>query len=323
MHRYIFANITRASEDILVKNARVLPASSPDLPERCLSFPIRIASSSSDRFLPSMTSPRTFVLTLCSGAAAVFVSLPLHADTVTLGASQDNSVFQNNVNNSNGGGPGIFAGTNGNASPRRGLIEFNVAGGVPSGATITAVTLQLTVGQLGGGSTMGRTIDLFDLSRAWGEGTAGQSTAIGGTGQGATAGTDDATWSANQYNVSTWTTAGGDHAATASATTAMTTVSLNSVFSWSSTALVTDVQGWLTAPSTNNGWEVISENEATSQSLLGFYSREGMQVSGVTASQLPQLTISYTVPEPAPGALLLVGTAALGLGAAMRHRRRA
>ncbi len=271
-----------------------------------------------------MNAPRTLLLALCL-AAAFSAS---RADTLTLGASQDNSIFQNNVNNSSGGGPGIFSGTNGNGSPRRGLIEFNVAGGVPAGATITAVTLQLTVGQLGGGSSMARTVDLFDLTKDWGEGTAGQSTAIGGTGQGAAAGTGDATWNANHYTVSTWATAGGDHAATASATAGLATVSLNSVFSWSSAALVTDVQGWLNNPASNDGWEIISENEATAQSLLGFYSREGTQVSGVTASQLPQLTISYNlpatgVPEPSGAVWLLAGAAALGLGAILRRRQRA
>lgn len=270
-----------------------------------------------------MTSLRASIFCLCAAASTIFLPLPSRADTLTLGASQDNSIFQNNVNNSNGGGPGIFSGASGMSSPRRGLIEFNVAGSVPSGATITAVQLQLTVGQLGGGSSTGRTISLYTLTSGWGEGTVGASTTIGGTGQGSPAGTGDATWNANRYNISNWTAAGGDYAATASATAALSTVSLNSVFTWSSLGLVTDVQNWLNNPSSNDGWILINAAETTSQSLLGFYSREGGQVSGVTASQLPQLTVTYTVPEPTTCILVLAGVGLLVTRAAQRDRKRA
>lgn len=240
---------------------------------------------------------------------------------MTIGASQDNSIFQNNVSNSNGGGPGIFSGANGMLSPRRGLIEFNITGSLPSNSTITGAQLQLTVGQLGGGSSTGRTIGLYTLTSGWGEGTVGASTSIGGTGQGAAANTGDATWNANHFNVSAWTTAGGDYVSTASATATLSTVSLNSVFTWSSTGLVADVQNWLNNPTSNDGWDIINAAETTSQSLIAFYSREGQQVAGVTASQLPQLTITYTVPEPPAGAALCAGAGLLMLGAFRRRRR--
>ena len=276
------------------------------------------------RMPPSTTlafRPLTLVASMLVGFASLAASA--RADTVALGASQDNSVFQNNVNNSNGGGPGIFSGANGTGSPRRGLIEFNVAGSVPGNATITGVQLQLTVGQLGGNSTAGRTIGLYGLTANWGEGTVGASTAIGGTGQGTAANTGDATWNANRFNLSTWAAAGGDHAAAASANATLNTVALNSVFTWSSAGLVGDVQGWLNNPASNNGWELINAAEGTAQSLLGFYSREGQQVGGVAASQLPLLTITYTVPEPAPAAVLAGGLAALAVGVAFRRRGQA
>src|SRR6516164_152672 len=80
------------------------------------------------------------------------------AATITIGASKDASIFENNVNNSNGAGPGIFAGTNGMDSPRRGLIDFNIAGNVPAGATVTNVELTLHLGQVAGTDQTPRTI---------------------------------------------------------------------------------------------------------------------------------------------------------------------
>src|SRR5579863_6455678 len=102
--------------------------------------------------------------------------------TVTIGGGsdsniatdvKDNTIFQNNTSNSDGGGPGMFAGTNGTSSPRRGLIEFNVAAKVPAGATITSVQLELFLGQIagsgGGGGSGTFNIGLYKVAEAWGE----------------------------------------------------------------------------------------------------------------------------------------------------------
>jgi len=67
------------------------------------------------------------------------LSVPATAATITLGATKDATIFENHVDNSNGAGPGIFAGTNGMNSPRRGLMDFDIASDVPAGATITNV----------------------------------------------------------------------------------------------------------------------------------------------------------------------------------------
>src|ERR1700712_4481508 len=72
------------------------------------------------------------------------------AATATVVASKDNSLFANNVDNSNGGGAGVFVGTTNsvqNNSVRRGLLEFDIASVVPSGATITEVNLTMYLGQ--------------------------------------------------------------------------------------------------------------------------------------------------------------------------------
>ena len=78
---------------------------------------------------------------------AGYSSASVHAAVVTLGADKDTSIFQNNVNNAGGGGPGLFAGTNGGNSPRRALISFDLSS-IPAGSTITDVQITLTLGQV-------------------------------------------------------------------------------------------------------------------------------------------------------------------------------
>ena len=243
----------------------------------------------------------------------ITVSAPLAADAVTIGASKDATIFENNVNNSNGAGPGIFAGTNGMDSPRRGLIDFDIAGNVPAGATITNVQLTLYLGQVAGGGSGAETIGLFELEADWGEGTTGSGAMIGGTGQGFPANPGDATWNARFFPGTLWTTPGSDHDATASATTVVGST-INDPFTWLSTpALVSDVQGWLDTPSSNFGWALINLDETTPTDFRAFYTRE---FNGPTLR--PELEITFTpstaVPEPTNITLLTLGMLGLVLG---------
>src|SRR5262245_57590830 len=93
------------------------------------------------RFLIVLTLP-----VVCVGLSTDALS----GATITIGASKDVTIFQNNVNNSSGGGYGLFAGTNGTGSPRRALIDFDIAGNLPAGATIQSVQLTLILGQVAG-----------------------------------------------------------------------------------------------------------------------------------------------------------------------------
>ena len=106
-------------------------------------------------------------------------------DLVTNGASHDASIFSNNPNNSNGAGPGMFAGTDGGPQSLRGLISFDVASAVPAGSTITGVQLTMYLGMVAGTVSGSQAIELHRLLSSWGEGTTESSaTTIGGTGQG-------------------------------------------------------------------------------------------------------------------------------------------
>lgn len=230
------------------------------------------------------------------------------ADQVTIIASKDNSIFQNSPTNSAGAAGGIFVGANGNTSPRRGLVAFDIASNIPAGATIDSATVTLYLGQAP--STTLRSIELHRLNVNWGEGTAGTGSAIGGSGNGFSPAAGGATWNEGMPGIP-WT-AGGDFVATASASVSVgNTIDVPSV--WASTpSLVSDVQNWLTNPASNFGWELVNAGESTSQTVKAFYSREATQVGF-----RPSLTIAYTVPEPAAAALFGCASAV-----AMLFRRR-
>jgi hypothetical protein len=246
-----------------------------------------------------------------STVAFVLALIPTAAwsATASISASKDNTIFQNPANNSAGGAPGIFAGTNGMGSPRRGLLEFDVAAGVPAGATITAVELRMYLGNAPNNNP--QTIGLNRRTADWGEGTAGSSTtAIGGSGSGFAAGPGDATWNQRMNGSANWSNPGatGDFNAVASGS-ATVTGPVETGFSWLSTAaLVADVQSWLDSPATNFGWALINGNEASAGTVKAFYSRSAAQnASGGSLDEAfrPMLTITY-IPEPSTAVLLVL-----------------
>lgn len=259
------------------------------------------------------------------------MKMAVRADVITIGVSRDATIFSNNVNNSNVAGPGVFAGTNSNNSPRRSLLEFDIAGSLPANAIITGVELKLTLGQVagsGGGGAGGNPVDrifsFYRLLADWGQNltpilpataTGASATAIGGTGQGFPANPGDVTWNESFYQQTSWTTPGGDFAATASVTLAVPASAPppGTVFTWPSTpALVADVQQWYDNPNSNYGWLLKNDIETGMQGFFSFYSREwsdraeNLGTPASNAEEEPMLTITY-VPEPTAAVLLLIG----------------
>ena len=246
---------------------------------------------------------------------------PAWSATAIIGASRDNSIYQSAVNNSAGGAAGIFAGTNGQGSPRRGLIAFDVAANVPAEATITGAQLTMHLGNQN--NATGQAVGLHRLTADWGEGTAGSSTLnVGGGGNGFPAAAGDATWSERFFGSTAWTNPGasGDFNPAASASATVGGL-LDAPIHWLSTPqLVSDVQSWLDGPATSFGWAIVNANEASPATVKVFYSRSAtVNAAGDTldASFRPALAVTYVVPEPSAAMLLLLACP-LALG---RRRR--
>jgi PEP-CTERM motif len=264
------------------------------------------------------------------------------AAMVTIGASQDAMIFGTSAGadtgNASGKGPALFAGADGSSNIKRSELEFNIASAnIPAGATITGVTMTLFLAQVAGsgggggsGTLSSRVLSLYDMNQPWGEGTSGSPTSagVGGTGQGFPRVNGDSTWDYAFYNSNPalaikWNSNdlglpgdaspstdlhGGNFSSTASATSTFTSFStLNAPFTWSSPGIVADVQGWVNGTETNDGWLLKSDNgETTATSFLGFWSKDGAAANNNSAIA-PELTITYSVPEPASLMLITLG----------------
>lgn len=228
------------------------------------------------------------------------------ADMVTLTTSRDNTIFQDAPGNGDGAGQVLFVGTTGQGSPRRALIGFDIAGNVPVGSTITGVQLRLVLDRAASGEFTPRPVPLCRVLADWGEGTAGRGSGGAGSGDGfpTVANGTGSTWTHRFYNTVPWTNPGGDFTTTASGSTVVGTVS-NMATVWnSSPGMVSDVQAWLTNPSSNFGWLLLGD-ESTSTTARRFFTRE----AGNSASR-PSLVVTFTPPSSAPTSRLLVAAAA-------------
>jgi spore coat protein A len=209
--------------------------------------------------------------------------------TATLSALKDNTLYESVTGAlSNGAGQRFIAGKDQSGQRRRGVIAFDVAAAVPVGAVIQSAALTLRVAS-GGGSTGTSNIALHRTLADWGEGT---SAASGDESGGANATTNDATWLHTYYPSQFWTAAGGDRFATASATLS---VSSETFYTWSTTTMVSDVQGWLDSPSSNFGWTLIGKETGGGNSQKPFYSR---QATDTTVRPVLSITYLYTPPPP-------------------------
>jgi cysteine-rich repeat protein len=189
---------------------------------------------------------------------------------------------------SNGAGEYFFAGVVANGSLRRGLLSFDVGAAIPAGSTVHDVILTLNMSRSIAGA---ETVGLHALQTDWGE---ADSDAPGQEGAGTLALPGDATWLYNFMGSSSWTTAGGDFAATASAT--QTVGPAQGDYTWSSPQMIVDVQSWLDDPSTDFGWLVLGDENSGMLSAQRFDSREN-----AIASNRPLLWIHYSASSQTAG----------------------
>ena len=204
------------------------------------------------------------------------------AETLVVNAAKDNTLYESTgAQFSNGQGIYLFVGLTGTGGSRRGLVAFDLSA-IPANATVTDAALSLFLSRPRADATP-ETIDLFKVLKDWGEGNSNAGTPGGG---GAPAQPGDATWLHNFFNTSFWASAGGDSAASISASTAVSTN--NRTYTWTGSGMVADVQSWVANPASNFGWLIVG-NEGNQQSAQRFHTSEH-------ASNKPQLTVTYTLP---------------------------
>ena len=239
----------------------------------------------------------------------IHIALNTHAQTtVILTASADNTIYQDNKDNSNGAGQNFFAGNTGGqtgSSPRRALLKFDLST-IPAGALVTSASLSLVVNRTQAGN---ESTTIHKVLASWGEGTSNAGTRDGG---GTAATTDDATWTNRLHPGTPWGTPGGDFVATASATTI---VGASGAYIFTAPTVVADIQSWLTDPATNFGW-IVKGNEGGTQTAKRFASRQNSSLTAqphlsitYTTSTVPIILTSFSAKETSTGSLLTWQTA--------------
>jgi hypothetical protein len=214
-------------------------------------------------------------------------------ETIDIVSSRDNTLYETGVATtlSNGAGDYFFAGKTGfraDGKLRRGLLAFDVAEVVPTGATINAVSLTLNVSRIPPGASP-TVFELHRLLNDWGEGA---SNAPGQEGAGTSSFPGDATWHHTFFPGTFWTSPGGEPGADfeANASASKSVGGLGS-YTWNSTPdLVFDVQGWLDQPDDDFGWLILG-GEGTDNSARRFDSRQNSE-----ADDRPTLHIDFTMP---------------------------
>ena len=230
-----------------------------------------------------MISSKTLVVVILLTALCCTVASSVSAAIINLTPSKDNTLYEYDPaegDHSNGAGFHFFAGENGMGELRRSALAFDIAGHIPAGSTILAVTLSMNMSRTA--LDTARTVELHKLLADWGEGT---SHAPGEEGDGAPATPNDATWRHRFFDTIFWTNQGGDFSATVSASQSVGPIGQ---YAWTSAQMVADVQSWLDTPGNNFGWLVLGD-ESTIATAKRFDSRE--------SASPPMLTIQY-IPGP-------------------------
>jgi hypothetical protein len=246
--------------------------------------------------------------------AAALTSLSMSfAASVVIAPSKDNTLYESASGTlSNAQGDFLFAGQTSisdGINIRRGLIAFDLGAQLPANAIITDVTLTLFANKLAS-NAFNSQVTLSRLTGDWGEGS---SRAPSPEGAGGSAQPGDATWLHQFFSNNPWTTPGGDFLSQPSATATITSPGVT--YSWSSPALVSDVQFWINNPTSNFGW-IVRGNEASSQTSVQFDSRSNFDVA-----HRPALTVEYEV-VPEPSSALLMLTAITGGAGFLRRRKK-
>jgi hypothetical protein len=230
---------------------------------------------------------------MLAGACCVLAGGRALAATQVLAPSDDTFVNQGNPVNNNGASLSFFTGTDGHGGVMRGLVRFALPASLQGRVTVTGAQLTLTVTALGDGTAgAAATETLQAVTQAWAQGNGiGDVPSSFTVGQPCGGSVSGATW--NQPNCSlagNWTTPGGTVAAAVSGQASTSGVPVGGQIVWTSAAnaqMTQDVQGWIDAPTSNNGWRIASSTEGLTAQVQRFASAE----AGTAAA--PSLSVTY------------------------------
>src|SRR5215211_4022392 len=216
---------------------------------------------------------------------------PATANIINITPSKDNTLYEYDPlegDMSNALGLHFFSGETAMGELRRGVLAFDIAGNIPPGSKITAVTLSLNMSRTPLDDP--RTVELHKLFADWGEGT---SIASGEEGDGAPATPNDATSRHLFFDTIFWTTEGGDFSATVSTSQSVGPLGQ---YTWSSAQMIADVQSWLDNPASNFGWLVLGD-ESDIATAKRFDTRESASPPALTIQYIPA---PRAIPTPRP-----------------------
>lgn len=249
-----------------------------------------------------MTRPlvvKSSVSLVAAGVVALSIFTVSNAEVVVLDSIANGTLYETTGTPlANGLGSHLFTGNNGQNLSRRGLIRFDV-GDLGSNLVVTSATLRLHVSQA---NAAANDVFLHRVLADWGVGT---TDAPGGEGGGGAATPGSATWNDAFYDVTPWTSAGGDFAGTASA---IAEVGGNGWYDWTGAGLADDLQAMLDGGFDDFGWILLGDESmaSTAKRFDSMFAAEEFR---------PELVVEFNmVPGPSVASLLVL--------AGLRARRR-
>ena len=210
----------------------------------------------------------------------------VHGETLQLKVSADTVLFQNDPDNNFGAVDSLAVGGTAGGPLARSLLKFDVASSLPANAKIISAQLKFEVVKVPTSGGRPSDLQLHRMLHDWIEG----SEAGGPRGAAAVAG--EPTWNFRVHPTVRWSQPGGAAPADFSpAVSAAVRVTGIGRYEFASTPeLIADLQVWLTNPTGNFGWMMLSQAERTPETARRIGAREA-------GARGPLLTIDYAV-EP-------------------------
>jgi hypothetical protein len=232
------------------------------------------------------------------------VALVAPASEIQFQPAADTALFAYVPTNNLGAEPWLVVGRSKSGFVGRSLLRFDLTS-LPPGTVIKSAALEIEVVRVPQQITpVPSFFTLHRMLRPWIEGNK-----IGALGAGATAG--EPTWLAAAHPATLWSAPGAvgaaDSMASPSATTATAVDDFGRYTFPPSPGLVADVQVWINTPSSNHGWLVRSQGEATNATARRLGSRED------PGKPVLLLTVATPLPAQITGVSATNGTVRLAI----------